>query len=283
MGLGDEIMAAGHAMRRHRETGERVAILDRTGHPRRHPLWDGNPAIAQGGEGAGADVVNGSGCRPYLHYPWSKDTGQRFTDWRARDHVARIFFTRDERAFAASMVQGIDPVVVIEPTLKPKANANKDWGFSRYQRVVELLPDLRFVQLGPQPPDRVLPGVRHIATQAYRDALAVLARASAYVGAEGFFHHAAAALGVPAVVLFNPSVPVETLGYPDHVNLGASDSPCGSWRPCAHCRAALDAVTPEQVAEELTAAMGFRRYLTAPSDAAGNRVEIEIAGWRRDA
>lgn len=255
MGLGDEIMAAGQAAAAARQAGRPVAIRDAMGQPRRHELWDGNPAIVQAGRpGAKAApfVVNAAGCRPYLRYPWRRDSGpQLFTAWRARDHRATIHFTPAEEIFATH-VAPLGRFVVIEPNIKPRANPNKDWGFARYQALVETLPDVRFVQLGdPSDARPRLAGVATVATPTIRHACAILARAAAYVGAEGALHHAAAALRRPAVVIFGGAVPPATLGYEDHVNL-AADRACGSWLPCDHCRAAMAAITPASVAEALS-------------------------------
>jgi ADP-heptose:LPS heptosyltransferase len=76
-----------------------------------------------------------------------------------------------------------------------------------------------------------------------------LARAKLYIGAEGGLHHAAAALGVPAVVLFGGFIPPLVTGYETHINLtGGAQEACGSLKPCDHCRKAMDAISVEEVA-----------------------------------
>jgi len=96
-----------------------------------------------------------------------------------------------------------------------------------------------------------------IPTEDFRLACAVLARARAYVGHEGGLHHAAAALGIPGVVIFGGFTPVELTGYAIHHNLGVSlAAACGMRMPCAHCAAAMADITPERVLRELAAVLG---------------------------
>lgn len=261
MGIGDEILAAGQAERVYRDTGGPVAILDRNGRARAHPLWDHHPAIAQPGSGPMGGlptVTSGSGCRPYLQYPWKPETGQRFNSWRASDHRGRICFGAGERADAARIAASIGaPFVVIEPNVKPRANPNKDWGLARWQRVVHGWDGPPLVQLGPCGAP-TLSGVRRLVTDdrdgapcsGFRRASAILSHALAYVGAEGALHHAAAALRLPAVVVFGGASSIPNLGYPDHINLGEPE-PCGAWLPCDHCKAALDAIAPGHVTAAL--------------------------------
>ena len=165
MGYGDEIMVAGEARRLWNAGDSRaVAVLDRQGRPRWHPLWDGNPrlawpeAVARGL--AVRTITNGPGCRPYVDYarmarefaavfpgrrfstklrdprlPW------RYTAWRASPGELFEVPRREPGAY-----------VVIEPRIKANASPNKDWGWARWQALVQLRRDLDWVQLGPPGP-----------------------------------------------------------------------------------------------------------------------------------
>lgn len=90
-----------------------------------------------------------------------------------------------------------------------------------------------------------------IQTPDFWRACAILSRASAYVGHEGGLHHAAAALGIPGVVIFGGFISPETTGYDCHVNLFTGGNACGNRTPCMHCRDAMNRITPEAVAEAL--------------------------------
>jgi hypothetical protein len=240
MGVGDEIMASGHALAEHRRTGKRVKILDLVGRPRLDVMWHGLPWIAQPHEtGDFATIVNGPQCRPYIEYPFGREIGQRWTKWRARDHMGAIALTGSEMRFASNAVRGLGRFFVIEPGLDPKSNPNKQWGRSNWAELAERMVggSLKVVQMGAQPPAYLVPGVTYVRTRSFRMAASLLARAAGAVLPEGGLHHAAAVLGVPAVVLFGGHIGPETTGYAGHVNLAdrGPGSPCGRWQPCRHC------------------------------------------------
>jgi hypothetical protein len=264
LGYGDEIMVAGEARRLWRPSDPRpVAVLDRHGRPRWHPLWDGNPRIARPGAVARGLAVrtmtNGPGCRPYVDYarmraefgalfparpfttkvcdprlPW------RYTAWRASPGELPSVPRRAPGRY-----------VVIEPHVKAGASPNKDWGWACWQALVRRRRDLDWLQLGAGGA-RVLEGVRHIETAGFRAACGLLAGARAAVLPEGGLHHAAAALKVPAVVIFGAMTSPANTGYPGHVNLfEPAGGPCGQRVPCDHCARAMAAIDPAAVADHL--------------------------------
>lgn len=249
MGIGDEIMASGHAFAEYQRTGKRVQILDVFGKPRADAMWHGLRWIAEPHErGDFATVKNGPQCRPYIAYPFTREGGQRWTAWRARDHLGSIALTGAEQLFARSAVGTLQPFYVIEPTLDPKSNPNKQWGADRWAALARLMLEggLKVVQMGPHPV-RIVPGVKYVRTRTFRQAASVLARAAGAVLPEGGLHHAAAALGVPAVVLFGGHIGPETTGYPCHINLADQGEPCGRWERCRHCADIWSALSPAAV------------------------------------
>ena len=137
--------------------------------------------------------------------------------------------------------------VYIEPNVKGSFGGNKDWGFDRWQKVVDSLPEIKWIQgAGGR-----LKRVDQIDTKSFRDACALLSRASLFVGTDGGLHHAAAALGIPAVVVWGGLIGPETLGYDTHTNLCKATHFCGSQTSCHHCRVALELITPAMVIEAI--------------------------------
>ena len=63
----------------------------------------------------------------------------------------------------------------------------------------------------------------------------MLSGARAAVLHEGGLHHAAAALGMPAVVLFGGMISPRNTGYDVHVNLAIDDPEALGWRISASC------------------------------------------------
>jgi ADP-heptose:LPS heptosyltransferase len=251
MGIGDEIMASGHARVVHRETGKKVKIVGLDKRQRWSEMWEGLPWIAQPKErGDFAVIQNGPQCRPYVQYPFTREIGQRFTDWRARDHVGSIAFTQRELEWTLKETTGLGEFVIIEPNLSPKANPNKQWGPGKWQALADLLiaEGHKVLQIGSNGL-HLLRGARYVFTPNFRFGAAVLARARAAILPEGGLHHAAGVLRIPAVVLFGGMISPDVTGYEWHTNLAdtGTGSPCGRWKPCRHCQRIWARLDPETV------------------------------------
>ena len=242
MGWGDELIASGQArVMQERNGPQPVLICGRDGAARWHPAWEGNPRIARPGTANVQRLVNGPGMRPYIR---AKEPDK----WVWRDFACprgELVFTPEERRYAEAAV-GVGDVVVIEPRLKAKASANKDWGWAHWVELLRRFRSVRWAQLGPEGIP-IVPGARHIVTPDFRSACAVLARARAVVLPEGGLHHAAAALNVPGVVIFGGYIGPAQTGYDLHANLFTGGVPCGSRLACAHCKQAMAEITPAQV------------------------------------
>lgn len=206
-----------------------VCILDRRGRPRWHSLWDGNPNLTSDPDGA-QTLVDGPGVRHYI-------AGKSTRRWVWIEHPNR------EPGDLQLVPQPSHGRIYIEPNIKATAPVNKNWGFANYQAVVDAL-GRPFVQCGPGPR---LERVEYVDTRTFEGALDVLDGASAYIGPEGGLHHAAAALGVPSVVIFGGYISPAVTGYRTQTNLYAGGQPCGMRESCPHCRAAMAAITPTQV------------------------------------
>jgi hypothetical protein len=241
MGIGDEIMAVGQAKLLHTRTGAQVVIVDRIGRPRWHPIWDYNPRLLRTKTGRMQILMNGPGVRPYV----MQKTADRWT-WRRFDlQPGEIYFTEPEVKWGAQRGGRI----VVEPNVKGTNEGNKDWGWERWVEFARRTPNL--VQVGPSG-TRLLPGVDFVETPEFRMAAAVLGKSLAYVGTEGALHHAAAAMGVPAVVIFGGFISPDITGYASHRNLFTGGVACGSRLACQHCRDSMAAISVDDVIQNLS-------------------------------
>jgi hypothetical protein len=247
-GYGDELIATGLA-RGAADRGRRVAFGDGRRilwGPHSAEVFKGNPNIAPPGSERAADIEwvdYYKGHRLYnvghgTHWVWN---------YQFRPQPGELFFSPAEIEFAECFDPGF---VVVEPNVpwhKPQA-ANKDWGFSKYERVAGLLRKAgREVVQFAVGRDR-LSNVRTVTTPSFRHSLAVLRRAALVITPEGGLHHGAAATGTPAVVLFGGFIPPEATGYAMHANLTAGGAKaCGLLSPCRHCRAAMDSISVDEV------------------------------------
>lgn len=251
MGMGDELIAAGQARALHALDGRKVIIRDRHDRIRWHELWRNNPAIISPHDRAhkAHEIKNGPGARPYI-------AAKSDTRWTWKEFTctpAALHFFPDEIELSARQGR---PDIVIEPMLKAKASPNKDWGRPRWEALVGLMrrAGMRPVQLGTAGTQR-LHGCDFIETPSFRLACAVLARARACVVPEGGLHHAAAALSVPAVVIYGGYISPRQTGYESQANLFTGGEPCGMRIPCEHCTAAMEQITPALVMENLLKVM----------------------------
>lgn len=250
MGIGDEIMVTGEVRRRLRLwPGRRFAIRDVRGGSRPehrwNEIWEGNPHIAKPGESFDEWLINCGGNRPYI----VAKNDQRWT-WKPFGPLpGEIFLTERER----SLGQLTNGRIVVQPGIKGGASPGKQWPLAYWTRLCEHL-GKRVLQIGNGSEPRI-PGVDFLKTASFRDACGVLATARAAVLQEGGLHHAAAALGVPAVVIFGGFISPKVTGYASQKSLfvEASEFPlgCGSRYYCPHCDAAMKSLLPSIVLGQL--------------------------------
>lgn len=204
-------------------------------------VFDNNPKITRSRRGC-VKLVNGPGLRPYI----AARTDQKWTWCRGRNQQpGEIFLTLYEKAFAAPFAGK----VLIEPNVKANGHANKAWPFERWQALVREFgePMLQIGQRG----TRWLEGVQRVETPTFRLACAVLAASRGFVGTEGALHHAAAALGVPAIVLWSEFIAPDVTGYAGQKNIRHAGEPCGNRLPCPTCAKSMAAIGVDEVHDTL--------------------------------
>jgi ADP-heptose:LPS heptosyltransferase len=140
--------------------------------------------------------------------------------------------------------------VVVEPHVKGTfSGENKRWPWEYWQEVVTELRDQgkRVVQISAPGTDTLLDVDFRVSESQVRVALACLAWAQPLITTDGLLHHAAAAMGVPATVIWGSRTDPRILGYPDHVNLSAGPPYCGMRTECEHCHKAMREIVPAAV------------------------------------
>lgn len=277
MGYGDELMAIGDAWRLHRADPQRRRVAIGDGRRRRldYPeLLHGLDFIASIEEAAQGElpwVLSYRAIRPYhdhavmrrdwrQRHPLRSRLLRRLKDRQLVDALGYYRFRLDYRPVPAPLVLTNDEqavynawrgrrFILIEPHCKAEASPGKRWPFERYVEVVrQLAPQIEMLQIG-APDTPLLPGLSRVPTQSFRDSLPFLKAAQLYIGPEGGLHHAAAAMGVRAVVLFGGYTPPQVTGYDFHVCLtGNSTEACGiQHEACSHCAAAMAAISSDEV------------------------------------
>lgn len=237
MGIGDELMAMGEARRYVREHGvERVAIVDKDGRRRSHFLWERCGYIAKPQDECEHKIVNGGNARPYIDY--QRSTRERWAfNLAFRPTPAELPWI-DECAAARGMI-------LVEPHIKPSASPNKQWG--RWQELIDAAPALPWAQ-PVMPGARVLRGVKPLLTRNFPEVCAMLRSARCAVLPEGALHHAAAAVGCKAAVLYGAYIPASVTGYDGQIQLAVDDPDATGWRAFnQRCKEAWNKITPQAV------------------------------------
>ena len=242
MGFGDELMLTGIVKKAYQRHKKPIAVGRFGKNYLDEVLWgeifENNPKIAKepGIGSVWVDAIKGN--RPYIDYHKTQADGKVIYKKGFRPEPGEIFLSEEEKAKYPQ-----EGFIYIEPNVKGSFSGNKDWGFERWQEVVKRLP-YEFIQGR----GRKLDGVQQIDTPRFRDACALLSRSLMFLGTDGGLHHAAAALGKPAVVIWGGLVGPDTLGYDFHTNLrGRNVESCGNHKPCEHCRRAMELVTIDEV------------------------------------
>lgn len=229
----------------HRKTGAKVYIRRRDHKPQWFDVWDNIPYILRRPVPGCEIIVHGAGQRPYIE----AKTPEKWVWKRYSPHPAEIVFTPAELAFAAPHAGR----VMIEPHGKAVGHSNKVYPYLRWLEVVRSMPETQFVQCGAGDLPWIMePNVKHVVTPSFRHAAAVLAGSRALASNEGGLVHAAAAVGVRAVVPMGGFIGPDVIGYKANRNLFTGTGlGCGMRANCVHCQKAMARITPAEIVSNL--------------------------------
>jgi ADP-heptose:LPS heptosyltransferase len=242
-------MATGFA-RGAKDRGKRVAFGDGN-----KIIWDKNSPeifkknknIAIPGSEGDADIEWVPFYRGNRIYN-KQGSGRWIWNYEFRPTPGELFFSDDELRYAKSIKPGY---VIIEPNLPwhKTVAPNKDWGVRKYQELATKLNQAGYKVAQFSFGRFRLHDVKTIPSASFRHAIAAMTRAGLAILPEGGLHHGAAAVGLPAVVLFGGFIPPQVTGYDLHTNLTGGAEACGSLGPCPHCKAAMAKISVDEVFE----------------------------------
>jgi len=254
MGHGDDIMATGMA-KGAKDRGKRIAFGDGQKiiwGPWSAEIFKHNPNVAPPGHERASDIEwirYHKGHRIYN----KQGQGRWIWNYDFRPIPGEFHFHPSELPFFNLRHPNL---VVMEPNTPNKpCGPNKQWPVERFKMVADELKAAGFdvVQFEYGGKNVV---TKQIRTGSFRQAAILLKEARLAILPEGGLHHAAAALVIPAVVLFGAWVPPKVLGYDMHINLADDNPGCGLFIRCQHC---VDAMNKIKVNDVLDAA---ERYLS---------------------
>jgi ADP-heptose:LPS heptosyltransferase len=254
VGFGDEIIGTGLA-RGAAARGKKIAFGDGSKiswGPWCVEMFKHNPNIAPPGSEGQANLEWINHCKGHRLYN-KLENGKWIWNYDFKVKSGEFYFDARELAFADKYQEGF---VVIEPNVpwQKTVAPNKDWGESNYKKVAKILLShgFRVAQFYHNNSRRIIEGATIINAPDFRNAISVLSKARLYIGPEGGMHHASAAVGVPAVVLFGGFIPPGIMGYGNQTCLTGGATACGNISPCSHCRDAMNRISVDEVMTEAT-------------------------------
>src|SRR5262245_1161161 len=247
MGIGDEVMATGFA-RGAAARGKRIAFGDG-----RKLIWGpwcreafkNNPNIAHRPDEPGVEWCDYyKGHRNYNRL----DSARRRWIWNYdfKAPAGEFFFDNIEQAMSLRR----PGAVLLEPNVPwhKSVAINKDWGQARWQELANKLTRAGWRVLQTSYGEVRLFNVGIVPVASFREAAAIVQSVDLAIVPEGGLHHAAAAVGTRAIVIFGGFIPPQVTGYSwPHINLTGSAEACGSLDRCLHCRQALDRIEVDHV------------------------------------
>ena len=250
MGLGDDLMVTGEVRDLYSKNQLKVMVMIEKNKIRRSEVFLRNPYMVREGElsnVSNTQVLGPEAGRRYI----SKITPNKYIWKDSTPTRGQIFFSNKELVTARDIAKSLGSLpVFIEPNLKPRAPLNKDWGWANWNNLINRAPDINWVQIVKEG-SKLLPKVQYATTPDFRTAIALLKHAAVSVLPEGGLHHASAVVGSKASVLFGGFISPKQTGYDDHINIFTGGIPCGNRLPCAHCKKAMQDITPSMVLDHL--------------------------------
>ena len=240
MGMGDWIMASAEVKEANERTGKKVKIGNGVSMYYEHQVFANNPRMASNSDTDVVWVKNYPNHRPYI--AGHKNGCMVFND-NYKPKPGEIYLSKDEKMWADKKLQ--EPFILVEPNVKKlyMHTVNKAW--DKWEDLFKH--DLPWLQIGDC---TVKKKTKWLETKTFREALAILNKASVFVGTDGGLHHAAAALGIPSVVIWTGFTSPRHLGYDTHRNIHDGSEPCGTYTSvCKHCLLKARNISVEQVRE----------------------------------
>lgn len=222
IGIGDWILASGEAKEVNIATGKKVIFGNGKKRFYDKNIFKDNPRIA-GKDEDGVWIPDYPGSRPYIR---TEKNGRMIFDDAYRPKVGELFGIRKSEKLSGK--------ILVETRTKKEFVHTVNKAYPYWDALISTgLPIVK---------------VQQVETARFRDALSLLAGASLFVGTDGALHHAAAALGVPAVVIWTGYSSPRHLGYETQVNIHDGSEPCGTFsKVCQHCLRKAKSIDPDYV------------------------------------
>ena len=252
MGIGDDIMLTALIRKKAKEYKEDVKFVPVMPGDNGRIMWNssiyrGNPLITESRKNSILYVVR---PRHYIADTRYDDMGRyAIHHLNLNNKPGNIYLTKQELEKAKKLMPF--KFVTIDPHCKTKLSGNnRQWGFDKWQMVVNAFPDINFVQTSGGETNRWLEGV-HKLKYKVRIFLAIIGNARFHIGNESGTIHMATAQGVKCLSIHGGYNHPTSVGYNSNVNIYVEheESPCNRYYECEHCKWCMDQISPEMIIE----------------------------------
>ena len=270
MGYGDEIMATGIAKIEKKKYPDRQIVIGNFEKKiiTQSIIFNNNPNIISDpnkiDKKKKIHFVNSyPGNRP--HIDWTKTIeGKNVWNFNFKPTPGELYFSNEEIKFAKKIIEESKQFwskennkkhkgIIFLETTSLKINypshgfkhINKDWGNDNWESLINKLKKNYLVIQSRHSKSINYEGIFDFQAN-FREACAVMKFSDLFLGPEGGFGHAAAALKRPAVVIFGGWIHPSVTGYDFHENIyiDIQGSPCGIIsNQCEHCKKCMKQIS----------------------------------------
>ena len=279
MGYGDEIMTTGYVKEIKKKYPYHQIVI---GDPTKKliyysDIFKNNPIITTAKEfdikKKAVWVESFQGNRPYI-----LNINEKQVIWNKKHRSIKgdLYFDEKEKIFANNLIQKFlkdwyvknlkkcKKIIFIETSKISKTKKkikrygldNRDWGIENWTKFVEKYKkDYLFVQ-SVHKESKLISDV-YIFDSDFRHACAVMNCCDLFLGWEGGFVQAAAALQKKALVLYGGWIDPKIIGYDFHTNIyiDIKASPCGMLDYCEHCKKCRELMSLDLVCSQFEKAI----------------------------
>jgi len=158
-----------------------------------------------------------------------------------KNATPKIYFSKKEEETLNKKFP-LDNFAIIQPIGKTTYTPNKEWGFEKYQKVINATKDqITWIQVGLKN-EKLLENVIDFRgkTKNIRELAFIIKKANFILSNEGLLNHLAAAVNTKSFVIFSGFHPVEIANYentfPITTDLKLECAPCWLLKPCPYSK-----------------------------------------------
>ena len=279
MGYGDDLMVTALASKTKKKYPERQIVIGNLSKKQAYHsiIYDHNPNITDCrfiDSNKPIHIIDyHQGNRPYIDYKKSKEYGRYVWNKKFKPEPGEIFFSKDEKNKSNLIVNDAIKSWYKENDKKYKAiifletsstkidelqfgikHKNKDWGEKNWSELTARIKNDFLIIHSRHNKTKNIQNIYTTDNTNFREACSILKNCDLYLGPEGGFGHAAAALNKKAVIYFGGWITPEVIGYSFHENIYYfnNNSPCGEYKKiCKHCEEARSKISVDVLEESI--------------------------------